>query len=160
MAQKLGYSRDRRGGFVRPSGGAGPPRQGARPQQTQGSSESRCVNCGQKGHRGADCPQPRVPPEKRPCFKCGKVGHTSSQCRSGGDTRSPPKTPGKINLVDFFGCLEYAPVKGKSFPQPRGTTIAEVVQQAYDRKNRFKARPWQATIVRRMRRITRSKWRV
>ncbi|KYN01998.1 hypothetical protein ALC62_07198 [Cyphomyrmex costatus] len=40
-------------------------------------NESRCFNCGQRNHVGADCPTKAEGPK---CFKCGERGHISSKC--------------------------------------------------------------------------------
>ena len=54
--------------------------------QTNGK-EQRCLNCGQTGLTGANCPKPKVTIKDRPCFKCGKRGHVSSQCKPGGSAK-------------------------------------------------------------------------
>ncbi|CAJ0574115.1 unnamed protein product, partial [Mesorhabditis spiculigera] len=45
----------------------------------EGGGSSACFNCGNEGHRSADCQEPRKP---RPmnCFNCGQDGHRSSDC--------------------------------------------------------------------------------
>ena len=48
-----------------------------------------CVNCGKKGHVGADCRSTKVEFKDRPCFNCGIKGHISKDCRKP-KSGSPP----------------------------------------------------------------------
>ena len=55
--------------------------------KNQGRSDSgekwedseRCVNCGNRGHKAAECPDKD---KGRKCFKCGKFGHMARKCDS------------------------------------------------------------------------------
>ena len=46
----------------------------------RGRQDMSCVNCGAKGHSGAECKKARVDRKDQPCFVCGKTGHQARLC--------------------------------------------------------------------------------
>ena len=48
-----------------------------------------CYNCGEHGHRSADCPKPRA--FNGQCNICGKWGHKAADCPKNGRNKGGPK---------------------------------------------------------------------
>lgn len=60
-------------------------------------SETRCYNCGAKGHKSRDCKKKEL---GKKCFKCQKFGHTAIQC----DTVQESKVDKKQSSVNTVIC--------------------------------------------------------
>ncbi len=95
----------KKAGYV-PRGGSGSPGKPGREGREERSPK--CPNCGSDKHAGRDCPEPRVPMEKRPCHQCGKPGHMARNCPS---KRAAPGKPARLvdaeepELESFGGCI-------------------------------------------------------
>ena len=121
------------------------------PRRPEGKVEDmRCVNCGKKGHRTRDCPDPwEADPKKRPCFTCGKKGCIASKCP---DRKAPPprrdgraqsaRALQEVQMDEAFVMEAVNMKKGgftvvgnsKNFPKPKGATLGDIINVA---KNRF-----------------------
>ena len=48
------------------------------------TAETTCPNCLEKGHKGEDCPKPKIDLSERKCFLCKKTGHSARHCKEKG----------------------------------------------------------------------------
>lgn len=65
--------------------------------KSNGPFTGTCFNCGQKGHRGADCRNPKV--ELPRCGWCRKTNHTEDECRTKKAQREKLQVEGKSAIV-------------------------------------------------------------
>ncbi|CAJ0957452.1 unnamed protein product, partial [Mesorhabditis belari] len=73
-----------------------------------------CFNCGEEGHRSADCTQPR---KSRGCFNCGQEGHRSNDCP---EPRKPRDGAGRGAGGGGFGGGAGSGFGGQGGERPRG----------------------------------------
>ncbi|CAJ0575317.1 unnamed protein product, partial [Mesorhabditis spiculigera] len=84
FGQSGGFGGDSKPGAERPRGCFNCGQDGHRSADcTEPKKPRGCFNCGEEGHRGSDCPHPRKPREgggSNVCFNCQQEGHRSADC--------------------------------------------------------------------------------
>ena len=62
--------------------------EGERPSGAKTLTQTRCFNCGKKGHTSQDCEKPQG---STACFVCGAADHQSRSCPHGRHVESLPR---------------------------------------------------------------------